>query len=145
MTIFSVNKLNYNQAIQGYNKQSQGMKNLVDNRVEDKVILGQKNDFRGGFDIILNQQKDIMNNEGAFVALSDEANSKKKQSFFDSLKAKFNSIKKSELAVEEAITFDMSMTELQATLQDANIALEECIAVRDKFVTSLKDLLNSTF
>jgi flagellar hook-basal body complex protein FliE len=150
-SIYTQATANYNKTAQVINKVSQS----ISNEPKDIVSLGQKNtsyvdSINGSKPIDSNNSTDIKS--AAILRQGDDLTAvaaiKTQTPFLGFLKntiaTKFNALRKAERASTAAVHNDDNMIEVMAAVNEASIALEQVVAVRDKFVSAYMEIMKTS-
>lgn len=142
-----INNVSSRFAVDAYNKSVHAtIEPIRALAIEDTVSINQKTEHIGINDLIGNtQQAVLLEGDNIIVSGAIKQNKGAENSFFDFLQGKFNSLKKSEQTSQQATNYDSNMLELATSLTEAEQTLDVMINVRDKIVSSLKELLSTTF
>lgn len=122
----SVQNTNYSIASRLYEYHAKAISRIKTAEVRDQISIGT---FQSAHSI----------------SQSEEINHKKTAKFVDVIKSKLDSIMKSDIASKRSMQSDTNLIELATSLNEADIALNEVMIVRDKIVSGLKQLMESSF
>ncbi len=143
MSDYQIQNVRYSLISNLYEKNSRFIDNLTNqsNAVEDKVSVGiTKGDIHvEGVETQLSNQPDILS-EGDQIA-----HNRTSTGFLNLIKQKFFAIKTSEEVSINNQNAKSNLVEMSASITEAEISLQQIIAVRDKLVHGYKEILNSAF
>lgn len=142
MSNYKIQSINYSLASNIYEKNSKLVDNFAKqaNLVEDTVSVGLKNNFDlGGVETHIAKQPDILS-EGDKITSNSNS-----RGFFDLIKEKFSAIKTSEEISSRNGDGEVNLIEMSASINEAEVALQQIVTVRDKLVSGYKEILNSAF
>ena len=142
MLNYKIDNKSYSIASKSYDEHSK----LIDkvsqraSHIEDRVSIGEtKNIDFGGVKTQMSTPKVDLLMSG------DQLITNKQTNFFDILKEKFNKIRKTEVISSNDAAAETNLIELTASVNEAEIALQQIVQVRDKLVAGFKEILNSSF
>jgi flagellar hook-basal body complex protein FliE len=144
MSDYKIQSISYSVASNLYEKNSKLLDKVIQSasQVQDKVSIGEENRVLEGKmthqDRLKEAQYDLLTDGDKIKQVSNSG-------FFNLIKEKFNQIKNSENLSTRNITEEVNTVELANSLNEAQIAIEQIVAVRDKIVSGYKDILNSAF
>jgi flagellar hook-basal body complex protein FliE len=142
MLNYKIDNISYSIASNSYDKNSKLIDKISQraSHLEDKVSIGEtKNLDFGGVKTQLSAPKVDL------LMAGDQVITQKQTNFFDILKEKFNKIRKTESVSSNDAAAETNLIELTASVNEAEIALQQIVQVRDKLVAGFKEILNSSF
>lgn len=140
---YETQSISYSAAVNKYDRQSRFIDRIAGqaSEVKDEIAIGENKKLEiEGVETILGKGQDILAESDLIIPSA----SHKTKSFFSFIKEKFDAIKKSE-ATSSQNASTTNLLELTASLNEAEIAVQEIVNVRDKIVSAYKEILNSSF
>jgi len=141
MTTYKIDN-NYSIASNSYNKNAK-LIDTISRRaldIEDKVSIGRKEHLDSTK--VTNQ---LSTPRIDIILKGDQLITEKQTNFSTILQEKFKKIIKTETLSSRDIETETNLVELAATVNEAEIQLQQVVHVRDKFVAAFKEILNSAF
>jgi flagellar hook-basal body complex protein FliE len=143
MSDYKIQSISYSVASNLYDKNSRLLDKVIQNanQVQDKVSIGEEERLLNQNAVLLDKpaiQYDVLTDSDTIKRVNGN-------SFFNIIKEKFNKIRNSEDLSAKNINQEVNIVELTNALNEAEIAIQQIVAVRDKLVSGYKDILNSAF
>ena len=140
MSNYKIQNIVYSAALNSYDKNSRLIDKAlqVSSEVKDTVSLGGAK-VLDGLDSSMVKVDILM--DGDQLRL----NRATKTPFFSIIKERFNKIRQAEALSVNDVTNETNIVELAASLNEAEIAVQQIVQVRDKIVSGYKEILNSAF
>lgn len=142
MSNYKIQNIVYSAALNSYDKNSRLVDKVLQQstEVQDTVSLGlQKNLDFGGVESSIAK--------GDILMAGDQlkTDSTTKIPFFSIIQDQFDKIRQVEALSTSDSENDVNLPELAASLNEAEIALQQIVHIRDKIVSGYKEILNSSF
>jgi len=136
MLDYTIKNVSYSIASNLYDRNSKLLDRVakVADEVQDKVSIGVAPK-------IIDENQD----QTSVLMTGDLIKPEPKHNFFNLIKDKFNQIKKSEEISGSDAKQGVNLVELTASLNEAEIAVQQIVQIRDKIVSGYKEILNSAF
>jgi flagellar hook-basal body complex protein FliE len=140
---YETQSISYSAAVNKYDRQSRFVDRIAGqaSEVKDNISIGESKKLEiGGVETNVGQTSDVLAESDIIIPSAAQ----KTKSFFSFIKDKFDAIKSSETTSSKTAG-TTNLLELTASLNEAEIAVQEIVNVRDKIVSAYKEILNSTF
>ncbi len=144
MSIDTIPSVSYNTASINYDKHSKAAAKFSDlsEIIQDYVDINQKDNKEiGGVETLIKSANNVLY-DGDKIDIKQQTKSK---GFFTLIQAQLNKIAGAEKVATESVDQESNLIELTQAVNEAEIALQQVIQIRDKFVNAFNEITKMAF
>lgn len=145
MSDYKIQSVNYSKASNFYDKYAKALEHNSTHGVADVrdsiVLNSQEKVDLGGVETSIGKKNDVLGSGDEIIIQSKGSQNK----FFNFIQAQLSKIAASEKTAAQAVDQEVSLVELSASINEAEIALQQVVQTRDKLVNCFNEITKMAF